>query len=71
MSQSRPRQCMNSVDVIMAAPTNRELTIDAAHAAKQWQSATPVIFCADWEGKNADPERQTTVRVLWSPESLG
>jgi hypothetical protein len=70
MSQSRPRQCMNSVDVIVAAAINRELTIDATHAAKEWQSATPVTFCANWEGENADPERQTAVRALWSPETL-
>jgi hypothetical protein len=61
---------MNSVDVIVAAAINRELTIDATHAAKEWQSATPVTFCANWEGENADPERQTAVPVLWSPETL-
>jgi len=29
-----------------------------------------VTFCADWQGKNADPQRQTQVRVLWTPEIL-
>lgn len=70
MSQSRPLECMDSVNLIVASPINRELTIAAAHAAKEWQSATPVAFCSDWQGKNADPERLTTVRVLWSPETL-
>ena len=27
-------------------------------------------FNADWQGKNADPERETEVRLLWTPESL-
>jgi hypothetical protein len=61
---------MDSVDVIVAAAINRELTISAAQAGKEWQGATPVTFCADWEGKNANPERQTTVPVLRSPETL-
>jgi alpha-galactosidase len=70
MSQSQPVQCMDSANVIVAAPVNREITIGAEHAATEWQSATPAIFCADWQGKNRDPERQTTVRVLWSPQTL-
>ena len=30
----------------------------------------PVWFSADWQGQNADPELETEVRVLWSPEML-
>ncbi len=35
-----------------------------------WHSATPVCFCWDWQGANADPKRQTEVRILWSPDTL-
>jgi alpha-galactosidase len=29
-----------------------------------------VRFSADWQGRNADPELETEVRVLWSPQML-
>lgn len=35
-----------------------------------WQAAAPLRFNADWQGKNADPERETEVRLLWTPETL-
>ena len=36
----------------------------------EWGSASPIAFCADWRGSNPDPERETELRVLWSPEHL-
>lgn len=35
-----------------------------------WECAPPLRFNADWRGKNADPERETEVRLLWTPEIL-
>ena len=35
-----------------------------------WRSAKPVHFDSDWQGKNADPRRQTEVRLLWTTEFL-
>jgi alpha-galactosidase len=35
-----------------------------------WELAAPLHFNADWQGKNADPERETEVRLLWTPETL-
>jgi alpha-galactosidase len=35
-----------------------------------WELAKAVRFDADWQGKNADPERETEVRPLWTPEAL-
>jgi hypothetical protein len=35
-----------------------------------WELAVPLRFNADWQGKNADPERETEVRLLWTPETL-
>jgi alpha-galactosidase len=29
-----------------------------------------LAFCSDWRGKNADRERETEVRLLWSPDFL-
>lgn len=35
-----------------------------------WKLAEPLRFNADWQGKNADPERETEVRLLWTSEML-
>jgi alpha-galactosidase len=35
-----------------------------------WETARGVRFQADWTGKNADPQRETEVRLLWTPETL-
>ena len=35
-----------------------------------WEWAAPLRFNADWQGKNAAPERETEVRLLWTPEIL-
>lgn len=35
-----------------------------------WKRAAPLQFNADWQGKNADPERETEVRLLWTTEIL-
>ena len=47
-------------------------SLDAAGfpPSNAWSSAKPVLFDADWQGQNADPHRQTEVRLLWTPEFL-
>ena len=35
-----------------------------------WETAPPLSFCADWQGKNADRRRETQVRLLWTAEIL-
>src|SRR5882724_9513720 len=35
-----------------------------------WEAAPPLRFSADWQGLHADAERETEVRVLWTPENL-
>ena len=35
-----------------------------------WDAARCVRFNADWQGKNADPQRETAVGLLWAPEAL-
>ncbi len=39
-------------------------------APASWRRALPLRFDIDWQGKNADPERETEVRLLWTPEIL-
>ncbi len=53
-----------------AAHISREISLNAANPAKEWDSASPVRFNADWQGKNADPALETEVRVLWSRATL-
>jgi alpha-galactosidase len=35
-----------------------------------WKTAPPIRFNADWQGQNADPQRETQVRLLWTAEIL-
>jgi alpha-galactosidase len=35
-----------------------------------WSRAIPICFDTDWQGRNADPQRATEVRVLWTREQL-
>jgi alpha-galactosidase len=37
---------------------------------RAWEIAPAVRFAHDWQGKNPDSQRETTVRLLWTPENL-
>jgi alpha-galactosidase len=37
---------------------------------RAWETAPPISFSADWQGKNADKQRETQVRLFWNPEFL-
>src|SRR5262245_24166856 len=61
-------------------PQGTDMSMDAATAARfvgatdkkgfpvdsAWEIAPPVRFSTDWQGLNADPERETEVRLLWT-----
>lgn len=70
MSQTQPVACIDSADLVTASAIAHDIELDARKPAKEWRQASPLTFCADWQGKNADPARQTIVRVLWSPHTL-
>src|SRR5437667_10431508 len=55
---------------IVAPYAPHAIKLDAAHPAAERQTARPVSFCSDWQGKNADPERETQVRALWPRYTL-
>jgi alpha-galactosidase len=55
---------------IVAAPVEREFTLDAENPSPAWEHGQPVVFCKDWRGENPDPGLQTQARVLWSPQTL-
>jgi alpha-galactosidase len=54
----------------VAAPLKGALDSKGFPQKTAWASAQPVIFFWDWQGKNADPQRQTEVRALWSTHTL-
>jgi hypothetical protein len=60
----------NSSSEILAVFVGHEIALDAPHPAAEWQSASPVTFGSDWQGKHADAGRETRVRVLWSEKTL-
>ena len=53
-----------------AWPISRPLGASGFPDAQDWDAASPITFCADWQQKHADPERATDARILWSPETL-
>ena len=62
--------CGTSQGEIAAAAVVGDVALNAAAPASAWKAAAPVIFCSDWQGKNPAPDRETTVRVLWSKTTL-
>lgn len=59
-----------SAQEIVAQYVAHPLTLDAAYPAKAWSTAQLVVFSSDWRGKNPDASRETSVRALWSQDSL-
>src|SRR5258705_10859289 len=67
MSQEKSTACFRGTDIVTASRVAYEISLSARHPAAEWQTAEAVSFCQDWQGKNADPSRQTQVRVRWTP----
>jgi len=56
--------------VVWATKIETPKSADGLPGDEDWRKAEAIRFNADWQGKNADPERETEVRVLWTPETL-
>jgi alpha-galactosidase len=70
LASERPASGTVSTRKLTAWPVSRPLLPSGFPDAKEWDAASYISFCADWQGKHADPERTTEVRILWSPETL-
>ena len=70
MSKSGNRVPMQPASEIVAAYIDREITVNVAHSAPEWERSQPIVFSSDWQGKNPDPSRETEVRILWSEQTL-
>jgi alpha-galactosidase len=57
-------------DVATAARLISGTDAEGFPAESAWETAPAVRFNADWQGLNADPGRETEVRMLWTPETL-
>lgn len=55
-----------AVAVRMAEPPDAE----GFPTRAAWELASSLRFSADWQGKNADPARETEVRMLWTAKTL-
>jgi hypothetical protein len=64
------RRSKAPANTALAAQFHGSLDVAGLPLPKAWQSTTPVSFDADWQGKNADPRRQTEVRLLWTQKFL-
>ena len=59
-----------SATTVSARRVQRAIPLDARNPAPEWSQAGATTFCADWQSRNADPARQTEVRILWTPAML-
>jgi alpha-galactosidase len=53
-----------------AAPLLGHADSEGFPSAPQWDAARPLRFHSDWQGQNPDPQRETEVHLLWTPETL-
>ncbi len=61
---------MADANIVTATRLVHDIGLNAQNPAPEWAKASPILFCSDWQGKNADPGRQTVARLLWTPETL-
>ncbi|HXY00798.1 MAG TPA: carbohydrate-binding family 9-like protein [Candidatus Limnocylindrales bacterium] len=69
---------MNSVspETLKNTPTAVALRLiektdgDGFPSTSAWEKVPALRFDRDWRGENADPQRATEVRVLWTPDTL-
>ena len=70
MGQEKSKSCSAGTDTVTVARIAHEIALDARHPAAEWGAAEGISFCSDWQGKNPDADRQTQVRMLWTPKTL-
>jgi hypothetical protein len=67
-----PLEAQERMKRTMIVAVKLKTSLDAAGLpqSEAWNSVAPVRFCADWQGRNPDTQRQTEVRMLWSSDAL-
>src|SRR5215470_7780258 len=59
-----------AIGTAIALTLSRALDKDGFPPSTAWEQSQPIRFDADWQGNNADPQRTTEVRLLWTKETL-
>jgi alpha-galactosidase len=58
------------METITAGKLKEHLDSQGLPLSSAWETTDPVAFCSDWRGEHSDPKRETSVRLLWSPDYL-
>ena len=66
----RKLEAMSNVRTAAAVQMGEFPDADGFPTLSSWEVSAPVRFNADWQGKNRDPEKETEVRLRWTPEWL-
>jgi alpha-galactosidase len=64
----RKLEVMSNARTAVAVQMLEPPDVDGFPTQSSWEVSAPARFNADWQGKSADPERETEVRLLWTPE---
>jgi len=59
-----------SHDTAVAMRLKNPITKDGFPPPAEWNTTPAIRFNADWRGQNSDLQRETEVRLLWSPDAL-
>src|SRR5258708_39980466 len=62
-------QNLHPPNEVTAAQFTGALDAGGFPAAHAWDQAQPVSFNSDWQGKNAGPNVETEIRLMWAPAS--
>ncbi len=54
----------------MAVRWDGRADVEGFPAEEAWEGASAIQFDHDWQGKNADPQRETEARLLWTRDAL-
>jgi len=55
---------------VTALHVSQDVSANGFPIAADWQRPQAIRFSHDWQGKNASPQRETEVRLLWSEFEL-
>jgi hypothetical protein len=58
------------MDHMIAAKLETVLEKGELPSLSDWEKTQPASFASDWRGEQADPRRETEVRMLWSRDFL-
>jgi alpha-galactosidase len=75
---SREVDCVSAGKISSARETRTAIAVrftgqldaEGFPAPAAWEKAPAIRFDQDWQGKNADPQRETQVQLLWTSDTL-